>query len=1038
MSITYGNIPLISPSSDIEEWIDKHVPAADVLESQRLSWPGGSAISTFFPGQLPPRPAKIGSLFWPRGASRWAVGHFLASENQLAKIRPLLYDATVSGKYKALTLALDDGVHAPLKTDLYMLPPRPLSQFGNPPDNGFYLLSLVDARYFWWEKAATVSVTSGTTTWAGLYSSLGTALGVTINASTVAAEYLEPSSDFAAQYEYLPLLLDAVAASVGHQVVRRLDGTVHAQAPATAKTVLTQNLALAGKKKSGGTFAFTTAAPTDLQALAPASVSVIFPGSGCGEGDFYKVEKTLTGLALADYGTHAGHTGTQILRSNVTANYSGGVSPENATDLDTLAAALARDWYKWRLASLDKRYAGFIAWVPEGHHDHIEWWHGSREYGLSTRIQRPEWNQLAEVSAHAPEWQQVQAAELFVDTNDYTPTLNRDGTLIIPVTSGLRYFTGVGLSTDGRRIRRIRIINGGTGVLAMTSESAASSATNRLRLPGNITVFLLANESIDLEYDCADQRYRMVSTTSCFCGTGGSGSGSPGIGSGGTDVFCAECGITCLTYSVKVTGVTNGTCTCTGVNATYSMLSTGDCEWQSGLKAASLCAAGDPGVRAKLHFRDGFWVLDFVHEGLGGVELLADYVFYGQWDCQAPLTLERHSQTGHCVWPSVLTVICGDGPDDPGCEGCATICDPLYLNLVGKGIADGTCVDCNENMNALFSLLNTGDCLWTATAGAMVCGGDGEWRGQYNRLSQMFTLVLLDANLNTVVEYESYVDWNCATSLSLSRVYDSGQCTNWPAVVALSCDAGTGCGACDTICDPLRIVTRGFTSDGTACGASCTNLNGTFDLAYVSGCLWRSSGFSLCISGQTQTVRWVLIQEDGVWVLRVCLLAGDTAAFSVLQYAVEESWDCNANLTLKYLGSSTSCFGKPATITVTCPGGGPDPDPGPDCASATSLGVPGTYGPYTTPTPSPPGIQWFKFPTTAGITYKLRVNEISGAGGGWSGVAYHSCGGSIQWTVLNGSTCHSWVSAGETVYFSMLGNLVAGFEYTIELGTGAC
>src|SRR5262249_23934741 len=36
-----------------------------------------------------PRYVEIGSLFWPFGSSRFAIGRFLATDNELAQIRPL-------------------------------------------------------------------------------------------------------------------------------------------------------------------------------------------------------------------------------------------------------------------------------------------------------------------------------------------------------------------------------------------------------------------------------------------------------------------------------------------------------------------------------------------------------------------------------------------------------------------------------------------------------------------------------------------------------------------------------------------------------------------------------------------------------------------------------------------------------------------------------------------------------------------------------------------------------------------------------------
>jgi hypothetical protein len=117
------------------------------------------------------------------------------------------------------------------------------------------LLTLVDERFYWWFKSAEIEVTGGTTTWAELYAAIGTALGITITADEVPAAYLKPPTALTSRHDALPVLLDAVASSVGQRVVRRLDGSVLALNSTSSRQVVNANLIACTPKASGGTYA---------------------------------------------------------------------------------------------------------------------------------------------------------------------------------------------------------------------------------------------------------------------------------------------------------------------------------------------------------------------------------------------------------------------------------------------------------------------------------------------------------------------------------------------------------------------------------------------------------------------------------------------------------------------------------------------------------------------------------------------------------------------------------------------------------------
>lgn len=398
MALTYGGVPLLVPTPELAAWIESNISTADVNEFARPFWPGGVHHDWPVPTHKDAnRPIKLNRLYWPRGAARWAVGHFLATDGQLTLIRR---QATAGGVHAPLTLVMAEGSSTirKISTSLYMLPARPLQQLvgvDKKKAEGLWLITLVDERYYFWERSGTVAINDGVTTWAQLYAAIGTCLGVTITADTVASEYLLPSKEFANHPQCLPLMLDAVAASVGHKIIRKLDGTVHAQGPTTAKASFVQQRPTLSPRQAGGEFAFdVNKPPTDLASLVPSSVTVKFQrkDDDVFAGASYNVQKTLASLALGDYRGITGRNATQVIHCAAVAAYTAAVLG-NGTELGTLASAIARDWYLWRLARLDWKAAGITPWVPEGLHDSVEWSFASGD--MSTRIQRPEWNDIS-------------------------------------------------------------------------------------------------------------------------------------------------------------------------------------------------------------------------------------------------------------------------------------------------------------------------------------------------------------------------------------------------------------------------------------------------------------------------------------------------------------------------------------------------------------------------------------------------------------------------------------------------------------------
>ena len=384
--IAYAGVPLLHDSQAVREWVEAHACPRFAYDAAP---PDMRTRTLFYSGPRRPGPdarVELNVLKYPWGATRFAVGHYLADLKQLNLIRQVVY---ANNSYQSAPLVLADGKRT-MTTNLWMLPARPLT--GIPNISGqLWLLTLVDSRWFWPTiAAATITVSGGVTQWTDLFASLATALGETITVDTISSNYVSPSIDLAGSYDSLPQILDAACASVGMRLVRNLDGTYRVSSAATAKATVAANLLNAWPVRSGGALALTSTAPTDLGAMVPASVTVAFPQTGTGiiVQNLYGVTVTLASLQLADYGAVTGFAGgNRVLFSTDIAQFSSGTLT-NATEITNLATQIVSDWYEWVPGTLDETFIGMEPWNPEGQHD-IEWRHC--EGAVVTRVRCGPW-----------------------------------------------------------------------------------------------------------------------------------------------------------------------------------------------------------------------------------------------------------------------------------------------------------------------------------------------------------------------------------------------------------------------------------------------------------------------------------------------------------------------------------------------------------------------------------------------------------------------------------------------------------------------
>lgn len=426
--ISYGGVILKEPPPEFIAWLVNNMPPQEAFSFYRPRWLGDPQLDarSHFDWFLS-RPVRLNTFYNPWGASRWGIGYFLVDETGLAAIRAQAY---ADGGYVALPLVMDDetgdveggGTGDPLETDLFMLPAIPLTGPALSATDvavKLYLLVLVDERFFWWERGAEVEVDEGTTTWAQLFTAIGTGLGVTITHDTVSSAYLEPTAEMGRNYQHLPLLLDLAAESVGLRIVRTLAGAIVAQTPTAAATAAAalvtsedagELIRVAGGVLDVGASASVEEAENDTPANVPATVTVVFPRANGGllsaTGAVEAVPVTLAGLALAEYEDHVGRPGAvQVIHSAAIANFvGGGPTPDNDAELTALAEQIATDWYLWRAANVEVRYRGAVAIESTGMRD-VEWLHGgcspgSGGGGMVTSVRRATWEPIGGVLGH--------------------------------------------------------------------------------------------------------------------------------------------------------------------------------------------------------------------------------------------------------------------------------------------------------------------------------------------------------------------------------------------------------------------------------------------------------------------------------------------------------------------------------------------------------------------------------------------------------------------------------------------------------------
>lgn len=372
--LTYAGVSLSldDPDGAVQDWIDRYRPLDSILappaayedgrDRPQGNWPHAVGLPTFNWRTLPPD-WRVNTLWWPTGASRFAVGLFLATQSAVAKIRKKI-SSSGGG-----TLAIGDGTRT-IRPTMYMLPPRPLGASAT--SNPVMLLPLVDRRYFWQSSQCGQMLVGPSTAWATIRGNIVAGLGVSVAASEPSGYPAPDWSEWDRWHENAALALDGYAASVGQRFVATLSGSYSLQTAESGAAAFAQNSATA---LAGGNHGSAVCA-------APGSVRIVFPKRQGGIVYQNGACETIVKYAQ-DYGFSSSAPGEATIHTTYQADYSArSGSADNSSELDSLADSIARDYYGWLAKQYSLTLPGIRSnWNLSGFDDYLWFYANARLRG---------------------------------------------------------------------------------------------------------------------------------------------------------------------------------------------------------------------------------------------------------------------------------------------------------------------------------------------------------------------------------------------------------------------------------------------------------------------------------------------------------------------------------------------------------------------------------------------------------------------------------------------------------------------------------
>lgn len=378
MSVSYAGTDLILPAtSEVDSWVTSHIRPQDLYEE------------TFNLGTVRPwlwydwpTKVRVGEVVWPCGAQRWGYAHFYAGQTEVDEIL-----TTTSGEgYFDLVLDAElAGIPGSVTFSMAMLPPRPLSRYADVDGQiePLYLLTFVDKRFYWWQNhVENINIAEGTTTWQQLFDQLETALGETFGTEdAVPADYLTPSRAAVPPGVPLPILFDNWAYWTGRRVVLDKDGTVNVLNAVSCfdrheDNSLTSNLLTGGRFPWQPPESGTEDAPEVLNSFLPDSCTLMFPEVRDLQATprIFAILKTMADSGLGVLSGITGDGAPYGYYYPLAAKFTGGTAttPDNNSQLQTLATRANTDFYSFQLGFLDQQESGTRDYTPDGL-TRVEW-----------------------------------------------------------------------------------------------------------------------------------------------------------------------------------------------------------------------------------------------------------------------------------------------------------------------------------------------------------------------------------------------------------------------------------------------------------------------------------------------------------------------------------------------------------------------------------------------------------------------------------------------------------------------------------------
>lgn len=359
---TIGGKPIVlDVDRQIHQWMEAYQPFRFTtnfglpMASRRWNRTGfhlGIGLGDDSWNQVPP--LGLNELYWPTGATRFAIGYFLMRSSDVLSIATTPLKKAVKVKFESIQT---------FEADMFITW-MPITAAGN--DKDLYLVIAVDDRYWWQGINVGDPQLDSTSEWSDVFYDVGQVLqGEEIETSEISTDYLAPDwVSLVRRYELASEYIDAVSHSVNQRIVRQPSGTLESQSFTDAADVHEDNLS--------ETVNYFIAGNGQTQQAVPETIEVIFEGLinhiPCPHP--YKYEYTVPD----DYETvqNTKLTVYSTCFADYTTNGVGG-EPDNESYLIALGDKFCAEWLERFEKSYDYTFQGIKKWTLTAFDDYVHY-----------------------------------------------------------------------------------------------------------------------------------------------------------------------------------------------------------------------------------------------------------------------------------------------------------------------------------------------------------------------------------------------------------------------------------------------------------------------------------------------------------------------------------------------------------------------------------------------------------------------------------------------------------------------------------------